>query len=77
MQETLVATLVKHYGPHAFSLLMFLAIWFTAVKPELDRKSFEENEIRQIVSQMNILASTMERTADTLERIALLRDPEK
>lgn len=76
IQETLITTLIRHYGPHAFSLIMFLAIWFTAVKPELDRKEFEAIEQKQLLNQMAAIVSTMERTANTLERIALLRDPD-
>lgn len=65
--------IAKNYGPYAFGLISFLAMWFAAVKPELDRRETSVIEQRELLKQMVLVSSTMDRTANTLERIALIR----
>ena len=65
--------LFRHYGPYAFGLVMFLSMWFVAVKPELQRHENSAVEQREVLKQMSIVANTMQSTANTLERIEMMR----
>lgn len=62
--------ILKYYGPFAFGLVTFLAIWFAAVKPELDRANEKKIESTAILKQMVTVSTMTERTAETLDHTA-------
>ena len=71
--DTMLQILIKSYGPQVLPLAMFVVIWFTAVQPILNSRDESQIEQRELLKQMATVSATMERTAHTLERIAMMR----
>lgn len=69
----IVPLLVREYGPLAFGLVAFFALWMLAIRPELSERRADvqaiaavQHEARTSAELVAGAAKTLERTADTL-----------
>ena len=84
MTKDAASLLIATYGPFAFGVVSFLAIWFTAVKPELDKRAIDwqtHNETLQMLTatqrqqahiseNMSASFQAMESTINTMQSTA-------
>lgn len=75
----IIQVIASAYGPYAFGVISLLMIWFSIVKPELDRRAIDfaaHNEVLQSLvtrdAQQVILAATMQETASSIATAARL-----
>lgn len=62
------------YGPYAFGVFSLLIVWLLLVKPELDSRTIDFEKQQELVSQMQTVSRSMEKTAVLLERTAVLAE---
>ena len=67
------------YGPYAFGVIALLTIWFSIVKPELDRNRLDYESYRELVTQLEQIyhsqaqiARSLEQTAETMSATAVI-----
>ena len=84
MTKDAASLMIATYGPFAFGVVSFLAIWFTAVKPELDKRAIDwqtHNETLQMLTatqrqqahiseNMTVSFETMKATGETMRATA-------
>lgn len=58
-RRTLIGDWPDKYGPYGFGVASLLAIWFTVVKPEMDRNALKFDELREIVAQQRAIAEQL------------------
>ena len=58
----------EKYGHHAFGLAMFLILWFTVVKPQMDQNKIDYEKQLQLAEFNNEQARMLKATAEIMER---------
>jgi hypothetical protein len=52
------------YGPFAFGVLSLLLIWFAVVKPELNRRDLDFDQMNALLGQQKAIVDSMQRISD-------------
>ena len=67
--DPILMRIVAYYGPTAFGLVCFLAIWFAAVRPTLENNRVDNRALQQIAETMRQTAQTLVGIVERLERL--------
>lgn len=62
------------YGPYAFGVLSLLMIWFTIVKPQLDRQLIDYSQHQLLVDKVKEMSSNQVTASSALERTSVILD---
>lgn len=81
--DSIAGDYLAKFGPYTFSIVTLLVLWYSIVKPELDKNSLDFDNLRasqdlaiklgddlaKTAKVMEQAALSMERTADRYERV--------
>lgn len=67
--DPLLMRIIAYYGPTAFGLVCFLAVWFSAVRPTLESNRVDSSANQAIVHAMQDTVRTLSAVVDRLERL--------
>jgi hypothetical protein len=68
-QDPLLMRIIAYYGPTAFGLVCFLAVWYAAVRPTLENNRVDSKAMQAVADTMRETSNTMNSTANTLMHI--------
>lgn len=66
----LITLLLNTYGPYAFGAALFLTIWHTTIKPQLELQALDWQAQQEILQTQNELVQNMRELSQILERAA-------
>lgn len=67
-----LATFAQLYGPYAFGVLSLLLIWFSIVKPQLERQSIDFSRHEALLDKLRSFSETQADVARTMERTSII-----
>jgi hypothetical protein len=75
----IIQLLATTYGPYAFGVISLLIVWFSIVKPELQRSVLDFQAMQTVTTELKVVqdisakvSSQQQATADTMQRTAEL-----
>ena len=79
LTESVLESILKHYGPYAFGIVSVLVIWFAIMKPQLDQRAVDFAANREIIQALRerdraqeSIARSMAETAETMSITAAI-----
>lgn len=66
----LISLLLNTYGPYAFGVVLFLVIWHTTIKPQMDRQALDWQSQREIIHSQAELITSLREISESFERTA-------
>ena len=74
MNASSINKVVQAYGPFAFGVASFMAMWIAIVQPELDVRRIEFDQHTAVLQQLNQQMRDQERTNNTIHDTAVVLD---
>ena len=69
-----LARFMEIYGPYAFGVVSLLLIWFTIVKPQLERQQIDFSRQEVVLDKLKEFTSGQREVVQSMERTSVILD---